>query len=91
MPELLHYDDRRHVIEMSIVQPPYLLDFAQATLDSPPDFSDDALEMWRAEKAEQFGPHWAFVEELMALLASSYGIYLIDVNPGNITFSDSGA
>ena len=88
VPELLHYHDQLQVIEMSIVQPPYLLDFAQATLDTPPDFSDDALEMWRAEKAEQFGQQWPQVQAIMAMLEARFGIHLIDVNPGNVTFGD---
>jgi len=40
IPRLHAVDVSRHVIEMSIVQPPFLLDFASAYLDYPPDFSD---------------------------------------------------
>lgn len=60
----------------------------QATLDMPPEFSDDALEMWRAEKAEQFGPQWPQVQAIMAILEARFGVHLIDVNPGNVTFGD---
>ncbi len=88
VPELLNSDNRLMAIEMSIVQPPYLLDFAQATLDSPRDFTDDAMEMWRAAKAEDFGSRWTDVVAVMSLLELRFGIYLTDINPGNITFEE---
>ena len=43
------------VIEMTVVTPPFLLDFAGAYLDWPPEFSSEATEYWLHEKQEQFG------------------------------------
>ena len=37
VPELLHYDDELWTIEMRIVRPPFVLDFAGAYLDRLPD------------------------------------------------------
>jgi len=39
VPVMLRHDDEWKAIELGIVEPPYILDFAQACLDMPPDFS----------------------------------------------------
>jgi hypothetical protein len=49
VPRMLRCDDDLWVIEISIVTPPYLLDFAGAYLDKSPDFSEDVLAEWEAE------------------------------------------
>lgn len=86
VPRLLRYDDELWVIEMGIVIRPFVLDFADAYLDRPPDFPDEVLAEWRAEKQGQFGDRWPEVE-LILLSLQRYGVYLIDVSPGNIAFS----
>jgi hypothetical protein len=84
VPELIEYDDNLWIIEMSLVSPPYVLDFAGAYLDWKPDFSEEVLADWRADKQEQFGERWP---EVLAILAhlESYGIYMEDVSPSNIS------
>lgn len=84
VPRLMDYSDRLQVIEIGIVKPPFVLDFAGAYLDRRPDFPDDVYAEWQAEKAEQFGDDWPLVQTIMATLAG-IGIYLADVKPGNIT------
>jgi hypothetical protein len=59
VPELIEYDDDLLIIEMSVVTPPYVLDFAGAYLDWKPDFSEEVMADWRADKQEQFGKRWA--------------------------------
>ncbi len=85
VPRLLGYDDSLWVLEMSIVTRPFVLDFAGAYLDRPPDFSDDVLADWRAEKQEQFGPRWPEVQAILRDL-EAFGVFMADVNPGNISF-----
>jgi hypothetical protein len=75
------------VIEMSIVTPPFVLDFAKASLDRPVDFTQEALDLWREEKREQFGERWDEVVRIMSWLSRELGVYLHDVNPYNITFA----
>lgn len=41
VPELLGHDDDLWIVEMTLVAPPYLLDFAGAFLDLPPDEPDE--------------------------------------------------
>ena len=94
VPQLIHHDDRLWIVEMGIVEmgivsPPFVLDFAGAYLDRRPDYPDDVMEEWQAEKLEQFGDErWEFVQNIMAHFARM-GIYLADVKPGNISFAES--
>ena len=89
VPQLIHHDDRLWVVEMGIVSPPFVLDFAGAYLDRRPDYPDDVIEDWQQEKLEQFGAErWDVVQLVMAHFARM-GIYLADVKPGNIMFSES--
>lgn len=87
VPALIDYDDGLLVIEMTVVRRPFVLDFAGASLDQDPDFSDEVLADWRAEKQEQFGPRWREVQAILGAL-EGYGVFLLDVNPGNISFDD---
>ena len=88
VPQLIHHDDRLWVVEMGIVAPPFVLDFAGAYLDQRPDYPDDVMEEWQQEKLEQFGAErWDVVQQVMAHFARM-GIYLADVKPGNIVFAE---
>jgi hypothetical protein len=86
VPCLIAWDDELLVIEMEIVSPPYLIDFADCYLDAVPDFPDEVIEQWHEEKREQFGDRWEEVQLMLAFLRGQYGIHLLDVNPDNIRF-----
>ncbi len=85
IPRLLAYDARLLAIEMTVVTRPFLLDFAGAYLDEPPQFSEDTVAEWRAEKSEEFGSRWPDVQRIVREL-EAYGVYMLDVNPGNVSF-----
>lgn len=87
VPALIDDDDDLWVIEMTVVARPLVLDFAGAHLDEAPDFSDEVLADWRAEKREQFGPRWPEVEAILGAL-EGHGVFMLDVNPGNVSFDD---
>ena len=88
VPQFINFDDELWTIEMGIVSPPFVLDFAGAYLDKRPDYPEDVLEEWQADKLEQFGQkRWDAVQSVMARFAGM-GIYLADVKPGNIMFED---
>ena len=87
VPRLLRIDEEFRAIEMTIVRPPFLLDFADAHLDEPPDFSEYVLRQWEEDKAEVFGERWPEVTRVLAAL-QALDIYLLDVNPRNISFLD---
>lgn len=85
VPKLVDFDDSLWVVEMDLVQPPFVLDFAGAYLDEKPDFPKSVMARWQREKRQQFGANWDRVQSIMANLRR-YGIYLADVKPGNISF-----
>jgi hypothetical protein len=87
IPQLVEYNDDLWIIEMTIVTRPFCLDFGGAFLEPPPDFSEEVMADWQAEKIEQFGKHWPEVQQILAVL-EAHGIYLMDVHPKNISFSD---
>jgi hypothetical protein len=86
VPQLIRADENLLVVEMSIVKPPFLLDFASAYLDVPPDFSEEVIEQWQHGKREEFGESWSRVRIILEVLKRDFGIYLLDVHPGNIAF-----
>lgn len=83
VPVLIHAEERWQAIEMSIVDRPFLLDFAQAYLDAPPEFPEEVwqqcLETWE-ERYEEDWPQVALALRELRLL----GIYYLDVHRGNI-------
>jgi hypothetical protein len=89
VPEMIRFDEELKVLEMTIVRPPFLLDFASAyLLDEAPDFTDDAWDQWRVQKLEEFGDRWPEVQGVLAEFTRLSGMVLLDVNPGNIRFAE---
>jgi hypothetical protein len=85
---LIRADGELLVLEMTVVERPYLLDFAGAYLDeATPQFDDEVWETWEADKREKFGERWSEVKAVLAAL-EDYGIYMLDVNPGNVALVD---
>ncbi len=85
VPQLIDFDDDLLVVEMSIVQPPFILDFAKVHLDRRPEFPAETLAEWRESMQELFEDCWPKVRSLLAAL-EQYGIYYLDAKPGNIMF-----
>lgn len=89
VPRMIDVHDELLVIEMTVVMPPFVLDFAGAYLDQRPPYADDPEKMaeWEQEKIEQFGEEkWEKVCEVMSSFRG-LGIYLSDLKPGNIEFA----
>jgi hypothetical protein len=84
VPELIRFDDELTAIEMSIVAPPFVLDFAGAYLQ-PMDFSEEIWSEWESSKREQFGEQWTKVLLLLKEL-KQINIFLLDPSPSNIRF-----
>ncbi len=86
VPCFVDHDDTRQVVEMTVVFPPCIVDFAKAYVDNPPDFTPEVLRDWRVDSAELFENNWDTVESLIDAL-KSFGIYYFDAKPGNILFA----
>ena len=89
VPELLGYDPGWRVIEMSIVRPPYILDFASSFVDAVPDFPPEHWEHWQQQRAGEFGDDWPTALRLYATLRRRWGIYHLDLSPRNVNFGDA--
>lgn len=85
VPQLITGDDEIRILEMTVVERPFVLDFAGAYLDERPRFSAEIWADWEAEKHEQFEERWAEVQRVLEAF-EEMGIYLLDVSPGNISF-----
>jgi hypothetical protein len=85
VPVPLRFDDAFMSIEMTIVMPPFVLDFASATLDAPMEFPDEIWADWEATKQEQFGSRWGTVQAILGEL-SQHGVQMLDPSPSNIRF-----
>ncbi len=83
IPILLDYDNARWILELSVVFPPFVLDFAAAGLDARPAGFDPDDAGWQAEKQRLFGGDWPDVRRLLDALRQ-YGIHFSDVHLGNI-------
>lgn len=88
VPVLESFDDELMVIEMGIVSPPCVLDFANAGVDGPlHDFPAEILEAQEAENAEVFEDRWPIVQRIRSALRG-HGVHIADLNPNNIMFPD---
>jgi hypothetical protein len=83
VPQFLTADERWRAIEMSIVDRPFVLDFAQAYLDEPPDFPPEVWEERRETWMERYGEDWPAVQSALDAL-ECMGIHYMDVHRGNI-------
>jgi len=88
IPQLIDFDDILQVIEISIVQPPYIVDFASAYLDEPPDFGADRTEEAREKIRELFDDRANDVFSVLDQMQNAYGIWYFDAQPGNINFGN---
>jgi hypothetical protein len=89
VPHLVDWDVANRILEISIVQPPYLLDFGKVYLEHPPTHLYDEQMMANAhqEWMERFGKRWSKVLHAMKML-EKLGIYYYDPRPGNVCFGD---
>jgi hypothetical protein len=88
VPKLVRWDDDRWIIEIGIVRPPFIIDFAKVSIDQPPDFSAEVLEDEEQQGSDLFEHRWPQVQSLLAILRYRFGIEYLDPKPGNIMFED---
>jgi hypothetical protein len=87
VPELVDHSDELWIIEMGIVDAPFILDFAKVYLDRPPDYSPEVLAEDEEKNREIFEDRWPQVKSLLCELRR-FGIWYMDSKPGNIMFED---
>ena len=69
-------------IEMTIVMPPFVVDFASASLDVSIEFSEEIWADWERTKQEQFGLQWETVQAILIELS-----HMLDPSSSNIRFN----
>jgi len=85
VPQLIAFDDELLALEMTVVKPPFVLDFAGAYLDFAPEFSEEIWAEWTRKNEEQFGADWPMARTILAEL-EDLGIHMHDPSPANIRF-----
>jgi hypothetical protein len=89
IPRLIRNDDELRAIEMTIVQPPFLLDFASAYTQDEYErlaFTQEVLDEREVHWSELFGERWATVQELCDAFTRETGLILLDLSLNNIKF-----
>lgn len=87
VPYLEGHDDSLRVIEMTMVEPPYVLDFGKVYIEQLPPYFVDTHEKARrfAEWRKRFtDSDWQDAVFVMDALRRQFGIYYTDPRPSNI-------
>ena len=85
----MNWNDELYVLEMSIVHIPCILDFGGAYLDNAPAHLANRDDDWNKEKEEEFGKNWEKAKEIIREIEQMAGVWLADINTGNIKFDKS--
>lgn len=83
VPCLLGSDNELLILRMTVVTPPYVLDFAGAYLYDAPKHSEEVWEDWRRQNEEQFGADWPMAQIILGDL-QDLGIDIHDPSPTNL-------
>jgi hypothetical protein len=91
VPRLLDFDDALLAIEMTIVERPFVLDFAGAKRPHEvPDFDEEIIAEHQERMREMFGGRLDDALHVAAMFRLETGFVLLDIHPGNIAFADGG-
>jgi hypothetical protein len=92
IPRLIRHDDALRAIEMTVVQPPFVLDFASAYTSEEYErleFPQEVLDEREAHWAEIFEDRWPVVQSLRAAFTRETGLILLDLSLNNIKFAEA--
>ncbi|MBL8827833.1 MAG: hypothetical protein JNM18_12720 [Planctomycetaceae bacterium] len=82
--QLIDFDDELLVIELSIVSPPYLLDFGKAYLDCRAPYDEVQRTEYHDMIRDLFGDDYARVLRITRMLWHLCQIDYVDAKPANI-------
>lgn len=83
IPQLIGWSEELLIIEMTIVKPPFILDFGKSSLYFKPEYPSDAVDHYQRQLEETFGEYLPQVELALSYL-ESLGIFYIDASGNNI-------
>jgi len=84
VPKLVDFDDELLVVEMEIVQPPYLLDFGKAYVDELPPFTTEELLVYESSLTQYFPSRDLPKVKKVCRYLRQLGIIYLDAKPNNI-------
>jgi hypothetical protein len=87
VPQFIRSDDELLAIEITVVTPPFLLDFASAYSDDELNWLGFTPEVWgerEAHWAEVFGDRWPDAAAVRVAFHRITGLHLLDLSPNNI-------
>ena len=89
VPLFIRSDEELKTIEMSIVDRPFVLDFAGAKQEyEVPDFEEHVMEEHYAHLRQLFDDRWTDALHVAEAFRQLTGFVLLDIHPGNIAFAD---
>ena len=89
VPRLLNVLPSLMVLEMTIVQRPFILDFAGAKLPHEvPDFGEEIMAEHHDHLRELFDDRWTDALHVAEMFRLATGYTLLDIHPGNIAFGE---
>jgi hypothetical protein len=89
VPTLIRSDDGLRAIEMTIVERPFVLDFAGAKRpEEVPDFEQHVLDDHYEHLRELFDSRWTDAIHVAEMFRQATGFVLLDIHPGNIAFGE---
>jgi hypothetical protein len=89
-PRLIRRDDELRAIEMTIVQPPFILDFASAYTQQEYahlGFTQEVLDEREGHWSEVFAANWPAAAALRDEFTRLSGLVLLDLSLNNIRFT----
>jgi hypothetical protein len=87
VPRLLGFDDHALLLEMTIVSPSRMLDFASCVDEVELEFLNFSEEVWAEREthwSESFGPDWPLIQAATATFLRLTGLTYLDPSPNNI-------
>jgi len=90
IPRMRRHDDSLRAIEMTIVRPPFIIDFAAAYTEEEYEqfeFTEEVLEERENHWSEVFGDKWPAVRTLCQKFTGRTGLVLLDLSLNNIRFA----
>jgi hypothetical protein len=87
IPRLIGFDDHALLIEMTIVSPPRMLDFASCVDEVELEFLNFSEEVWAEREthwSETFGHDWPLIQAAKNTFQRLTGLTYLDPSPNNI-------
>lgn len=85
IPQLVDFDEALMIVEMTIVNPPFLIDFGKCYLDERPPYDESQKRVELAKLRRVFKDNFSRLQGILWKL-EQIGIYYVDARPANIRF-----